>query len=270
VLRLCGAAAPSAEEQSFGLRTVAAAVGALQIEISNVHVRYEDETSDPSSHFAFGLTLDRLSSLSLSFFLARARALSLCRARAARARTLSRSLSLSLTLSPCITLTLDRLSLYSVDGQWRPTPASQVELAAVAKKMLKIEGFAMYWQHCPQSMGVRRYYLSIYIYIYVIKYMYATIMISICIVYMYIYYVHYVCVCIYIYTHTLTQCTHTHIHTLSHTNSYHTHTHTHTHTHAQRINDAIVNEAAQHLFFIFLLFDVRGADFFLFLIFLNE
>ena len=91
MLRLCGAAAPSAEEQSFGMRTVAAAVGALQIEISNVHVRYEDETSDPSSPFAFGLTLDRLSSLSLSLSLARAR--SLC-------RTLSLPLSLTLSLSP--------------------------------------------------------------------------------------------------------------------------------------------------------------------------
>jgi len=59
VLRLCGAVAPSAEEQSFGMRTVAAAIGALEVEISNVHVRYEDKTSDASSPFAFGLTLDR-------------------------------------------------------------------------------------------------------------------------------------------------------------------------------------------------------------------
>ena len=99
MLRLCGAAAPSAEEQSFGMRTVAAAVGALQIEISNVHVRYEDETSDPSSPFAFGLTLDRLSSLSLSLSLSRARALSV-------ALSLSPSHSLSLSLSPPHSLSL--------------------------------------------------------------------------------------------------------------------------------------------------------------------
>jgi vacuolar protein sorting-associated protein 13A/C len=59
LLRLCGAIAPSAEEQSFGMRTVAAAVGALEVEISNVHVRYEDQSSDASSPFAFGMTLDR-------------------------------------------------------------------------------------------------------------------------------------------------------------------------------------------------------------------
>ena len=116
MLRLCGAAAPSAEEQSFGMRTVAAAVGALQIEISNVHVRYEDETSDPSSPFAFGLTLDRL-------------------------------------------------SLHSVDGQWRPTPAAQVDLAALA------------------------YYYYYYYYHY---FMY--------IIYIYIY----ICVCVYTHTHTHT------------------------------------------------------------------
>jgi vacuolar protein sorting-associated protein 13A/C len=104
VLRLCGAAAPSLEEQSFGMRTVAAAIGALEVEISNVHVRYEDNSSDASSPFAFGITLEKL-------------------------------------------------SLFSVDGQWRATPASQAELSAVAHKMLKVEGLAMYWQHGEDSVG---------------------------------------------------------------------------------------------------------------------
>ena len=98
VLRLRGAAPASVEEQSFGMRTVAAALGALEVEISNVHVRYEDETSDPGSPFSFGVKLDRL-------------------------------------------------SLITVDGLWRATPAAQAELAAIAHKILAIEGLSMYWQH---------------------------------------------------------------------------------------------------------------------------
>jgi len=41
------------------MRAVASALGALQVELSNVHVRYEDSTSASSSPFAFGVTLER-------------------------------------------------------------------------------------------------------------------------------------------------------------------------------------------------------------------
>ena len=102
VLRLCGAAPASVEEQSFGMRTVAAALGALEVEISNVHVRYEDESSDPSSPFSSGVKLDRL-------------------------------------------------ALVTADGLWRATPAAQAELAAIAHKVLKVEGLAMYWQHSTDA-----------------------------------------------------------------------------------------------------------------------
>lgn len=102
VLRLRGAAPASVEEQSFGMRTVAAALGALEVEISNVHMRYEDESSDPTSPFSFGVKLDRL-------------------------------------------------ALVTVDGLWRATPAAQATLAAIAHKILKVEGLAMYWQHSSDA-----------------------------------------------------------------------------------------------------------------------
>jgi len=105
ILRQGSGIAPSAEEQSFGMRFTAAAIGALQIEMTNVHVRYEDAISDTSSPpFAFGITLDKL-------------------------------------------------SLSSVDGQWRATADSQAQLAAVANKMLQVEGLALYWQHGDASVG---------------------------------------------------------------------------------------------------------------------
>lgn len=46
-----------------------------------------------------------------------------------------------------------RLALHSVDGQWRPTPPAQQQLDAVANKMLKIDGLAMYWHHGGDAVG---------------------------------------------------------------------------------------------------------------------
>lgn len=60
ILRVKGVQPPTLREQSFAIRLFSAAVSTLHVSVENVHVRYEDSSSNAENPFAGGFTLDKL------------------------------------------------------------------------------------------------------------------------------------------------------------------------------------------------------------------
>jgi vacuolar protein sorting-associated protein 13A/C len=54
------AAKSGSSEDTFTMRLITRIVDNLQIEITDVHVRYEDDVTNPGSPFAIGITLEHL------------------------------------------------------------------------------------------------------------------------------------------------------------------------------------------------------------------
>jgi vacuolar protein sorting-associated protein 13A/C len=55
-------------EDSVGIRFATRIAENLQIEINDVHIRYEDNTTDPNCPFVFGCTLESISGRSTDKF----------------------------------------------------------------------------------------------------------------------------------------------------------------------------------------------------------